>query len=103
MFFGLRIPEPSQIYARQVIQHARHIGMVGSEGLLVDLQRPVKERFGVVELTLVGIQEAQVVLRARQQRMIGAQRLFPYLARPPPELLGLTDQTPGACEFCEFI
>ena len=63
--------------------------MILAESLFVDLDRPPKERLGLVILALVPKQTARLLYRIATVGMILAENLFVDLDRPPKERLGL--------------
>ena len=59
-----------------MIERNRDIGMVGTERLFVDRQRPLDELLGVGVTALGFVQQSQVVERYRDGGMIGTARLL---------------------------
>src|SRR5215831_19473084 len=61
--------------------------MIRSEGLLLNLQGPPVERFGIVDFALILKQHAEIVKSGRHQWVIGSQSGFPNPNRPFPKPL----------------
>ena len=63
--------------------------MVGSQGLLLDRQRALKERLGLGVLALVPVELRQVVEARAHVGVVGPEGLLPDGQRPLVERLGL--------------
>ncbi len=83
LFKLLRFGNPfgRTIELSQVSEGRRHIGMVGTQGLLADSQRTLGERFRLGVLTLVSIEKNQDVQARRHSEVVWSEALLGKLER----------------------
>lgn len=66
---------------RQIVQRARHVGMIGAEHLLADRQRALDQRLRLGEVALDLLDLAEIVQKRRDRGMFRTRRFLRSPAR----------------------